>query len=54
MPVKEIMESVQTEYILEYTLSGMIGILVYWLSNPDELSEYEIISLMKKIMPLIH
>jgi secreted Zn-dependent insulinase-like peptidase len=54
MPVKEFMDSVQTDYIIEYMLSGMIGILVYWLSNPNELTEYEIISLMKRIMPVIH
>jgi hypothetical protein len=54
MPVKEFMDSVQTDYIIEYMLSGMIGILVYWLSNPNELTEYQIISLMKKIMPVIH
>jgi hypothetical protein len=42
-----------TDYILEYLLSGMIGILVYWLSHPNQLSEYEIISLMREIMPKI-
>jgi len=54
MPVKEFMDSVRTDYIIEYMLSGMIGILVYWLSNLNELTEYEIISLMKRIMPVIH
>lgn len=44
--------SVNIDYILEYLVSGLIGILIYWLSNPNELNENDIITLIKELMPI--
>ena len=38
------------DYTLEYTLSAMIGILSYWISNPDPLPKNELYDLVHQLM----
>jgi hypothetical protein len=43
--------SIHSDFALEYVLSGMIGILLYWLSNSDKITEADVISLISEITP---
>jgi len=40
----------ELDYILEYTLSGMIGIMSYWFRQSDRLSNVELHELINKLM----
>ena len=40
----------ELDYILEYTLSSMIGIMSYWFRQPDRLSNEDLFELLSRLM----
>jgi AcrR family transcriptional regulator len=40
----------EMDYILEYTLSAMIGIMSYWFSQEDKLPNEQLLNLINKLM----
>ena len=43
-------DSRELDYILEYTLSAMIGIMSYWFKQSDSLTNEDLYSLIKRLM----
>jgi len=41
---------IELDYILEYTLSSMIGMMSYWFKQPEPLSRKELFELMNRLM----
>lgn len=46
----EKMNKVELDYILEYTLSAMIGIMSYWFRKEDEITRDDLFKLIHKLM----
>ena len=40
---------VELDYIIEYTLSSMIGIMSYWFKQPDRLPSKELFELLSRL-----
>ena len=41
---------IELDYIMEYTLSSMIGIMSYWFEHPERLSSEELFVLISRLM----